>query len=265
MELANCIAQKGANVTVIGTQAAPMQHVMGEKVGRIFQKLLEKSGVKFQMNAEVQKLTVDGDVRYVHIKGAKEPLRADVVVVGTGVKPGTEPLAGAVDLLEDGSVKVDKHYQIEGAVDAYAIGDIATFPYWGPGSGQGGGKTTTRIEHWDVAQNQGRAAADHIIHQDKGSKVDLPPKRFVPVFWSALGAQLRYCGTTINGYDGVVLKGDPDNAKFVAYYTLGEVVVAVASMQSDPVVMKCVNLMKAGKMPGKTAIKDGVDVLKIEV
>ena len=42
---------------------------------------------------------------------------------------------------------------------------------------------------------------------------------FIPIFWSALGGQLRYCGSTVNGWDDLVLKGEPENGKFSALLT----------------------------------------------
>jgi len=69
----------------------------------------------------------------------------------------------------------------------------------------------------------------------------------------------------LNGYDGLILKGEPENAKFVAYYTLRQTVVAVASMGMDPVVSKCAELMRRGNMPGKDELEAGVDVLAVDV
>ncbi|KAJ3498069.1 hypothetical protein NLG97_g1428 [Lecanicillium saksenae] len=97
-------------------------------------------------------------------------------------------------------------------MDVYAVGDIATYPYGGPG---GDGKFT-RIEHWNVAQNAGRAAAQHIVNPSS------PAPAFIPVFWSALGSQLRYCGNSapsVGGWDDLVLHGDLEQGKFIAYYT----------------------------------------------
>jgi hypothetical protein len=80
-----------------------------------------------------------------------------------------------------------------------------------------------------------------------------------------LGAQLRYCGNAPNGWDGLVLKGEPENAKFAAYYCKGETVVAVATMGMDPIMSKCAELMRRGNMPSKSQIESGVDVLAVDV
>jgi hypothetical protein len=91
------------------------------------------------------------------------------------------------------------------------------------------------------------------------------PKPFIPIFWSALAGQLRYCGNTVGGYDDLILKGRPEDAKFAAYYARGEAVVAVASMGMDPVVSHAGELMRRGIMPSKTEIKNGIDILGISV
>lgn len=54
MEVANAVA-KDNDVTVVGMEKAPLERIMGEEVGKIFQKQLEKSGVKFFMSAGVDK------------------------------------------------------------------------------------------------------------------------------------------------------------------------------------------------------------------
>lgn len=62
-----------------------------------------------------------------------------------------------------------------------------------------------------------------------------------------------------------MLRGEPENAKFAAFYCLGETVVAVATMAMDPVMTKSAELMRRGNMPSKSAIESGVDVLAVGV
>jgi NADH dehydrogenase FAD-containing subunit len=180
--------------------------------------------------------------------------------LGVGVRPATDYLKGSVQLEKDGSVATDEHFLVHGHEDVFAIGDIATYPYHGPG----GNGTPVRIEHWNVAQNAGRSVAKSIVHALRAPVRTASVKNFVPVFWSALGAQLRYCGNTINGYDDVVLR-QLEDAKFSAFYTKGDTVLAVATMGMDPVMSKCAVLMKAGRMVGKKEIEGGVDLLKVAI
>lgn len=231
---------------------------MGKKVGKVFRGLLEKNGVKFQMGASVDKATPSksdpSKVGAVQLKDGTT-LEADLVIEGVGVKPATEYLKdnSSVTLEKDGSLKTDESFAVEGLKDVYAIGDIATYPYHGPG---GDGKAV-RIEHWNVAQNAGRSVANTINHPGAKSQA------FIPVFWSALGSQLRYCGNTVNGYDDLVLQGKAEEASFVAYYTKGETVVAVASMGKDPYVAQAIELLRRNKMPSKSELQKGVDILEV--
>ncbi|KXG51874.1 Pyridine nucleotide-disulfide oxidoreductase, dimerization [Penicillium griseofulvum] len=267
MEVGNALS-KSHNVTIVGMESSPMERVMGTQVGRIFQGNLEKSGIKFNLSANVSYAAASPsnthNVGAVHLKDGTT-LPADLVILGVGVRPATDFLRDnkSISLEKDGSIKTTAHFLVPGLQDSvFAIGDIATYPYFGPGADATG--TPVRIEHWNVAQNSGRAAARAIVHTQRGPLSSLKPKTFIPVFWSALGAQLRYCGNPVNGFDDVIVQ-EKGEAKFVAFYTAGETVVAVASMGVDPVMSKSSELMRAGKMPGKAEILAGADVLSLKV
>ncbi|KAK3682978.1 cytochrome P450 [Podospora appendiculata] len=258
MEIAGATAA-GNDVTVVGMEKAPLERVLGEKVGNIIKKGIESKGVKFYMSAGVEKAEPSASdpakVGFVHLKDGTK-LEADLVILGVGVAPATEYLKdnSVVRLEQDGSLKTDESFSVIGLKDVYAVGDIATYPYHGPG---GDGKYV-RIEHWNVAQNAGRTVASHIV--SPGIKAEF----FTPVFWSALGAQLRYCGNTMaNGWDDLVLQGKPDEGKWAAYYTKGETVVAMASMGMDPAMAQSAQLMQLGRMPSKKQLQDGLDVLSV--
>lgn len=261
MEVGNALAKENS-VSIVGMESAPLERVMGSEVGKIFQTTLEKNGVKFYMNASVDSAAPSSklantvgasSVGAVKLKDGTE-LEADLVILGIGVAPATQYLQdnSSVELLKDGSLSVDENFAVKGLSDVYAIGDIATYPYHGPG----GNGTPVRIEHWNVAQNQGRTVGQLIAQPSS------KPKPFIPIFWSALGSQLRYCGSTPNGWDELVLKGEPENGKFAAYYAKGDEIVAVASMMMDPVMVKCAELMRRGKMLSKSDVQGGKDVLQ---
>ncbi|RMZ87808.1 hypothetical protein DV736_g4962, partial [Chaetothyriales sp. CBS 134916] len=258
MEAANALA-KDNNVTLVGMEDAPLERVMGKQVGQIFQRSLEKNGAKFYLGASVDSAVPASEggrnVGAVKLKDGTE-LKADLVILGVGVSPATEYLRRNPDvtLERDGSLSVDESFAVKGLPDVYAIGDIATYPYSGPG----GNNSPVRIEHWNVAQNAGRSVGQQIA-QPSSSKA---PESFIPIFWSALGSQLRYAGATPNGYDDLVIKGDPANGKFVAYYTKGDDVVAVASMMMDPILVQSAELMRKGQMLTKSEIEAGKDPLK---
>jgi NADPH-dependent 2,4-dienoyl-CoA reductase/sulfur reductase-like enzyme len=259
MELANCTAADNT-VSIIGMESSPLERVLGKEVGAGLQKGFEGKGIKFYMSAGVEKaepsVSDPSKVGAVILKDGTK-LEADIVILGVGVAPATEFLKEnkVIRLEQDGSLKTDENFLVTGVKDVYAIGDIATYPYHGPG-GQG---NYTRIEHWNVAQNQGRAVAKHIANPSA------KPEFFTPVFWSALTGQLRYCGNTVNGWDDLVLQGNPAESKFVAYYCKGDTVVAVASMGKDPAMTKAAELMREGAMPTKGQLQNGLDILDVSL
>lgn len=154
-------------------------------------------------------------------------------MLGVGVKPATALLKNSgIELEKDGSVKTDEFLRIGGKGlvkgNVFAIGDIASYRDVKTGE-------DVRVEHWNVAsvsrdgglgaerllltngspglQNHARAVARTITL--KGAAYEK-----VAVFWSAQGQQLRYAGTSRSKqWEDVVIQGQPDELKFVAYYT----------------------------------------------
>lgn len=259
MEVGNALAANN-DVTIVGMESAPLERVMGAEVGKIFQSIISKNGVKFHMEASVDSAAPSSSnpkaVGSVKLKDGTS-LPADLVILGIGVAPATGYLKdnGAVSLEKDGSIQTSETFAVKGLQDVYAIGDIATYPYHGPG-GEG---SLTRIEHWNVAQNAGRSVARSIVSPSA------PAKPFIPIFWSALGSQLRYCGNTPNGWDDLVIQGEPKDGKFAAFYGKGDQTVAVASMMMDPIMTQSAELMRRGKMPGLKELRDGLDVRNVSL
>ncbi|KAI5122548.1 hypothetical protein M0805_005275 [Coniferiporia weirii] len=257
MEIVATITKRElASIDVIGMEEFPFEGVLGKEVGKGFKQYHESKGIKFHMQSKVEKLSpsqTDAAVVGAVVLGDGGPtLPADVVVMGVGVAPATGFLRDSGFTLErDGGVRVDEFLRVSGlGGSVYAIGDIAVFP-------QTETSDARRIEHWNVASNHGRAVGRAIAGKPE-------PFAKIPVFWSAQGQQLRYCGLG-HGFDDVFIQGNPAELKFVAYYFKAGKVVAVASMQSDPVVTKCSELMRLGLMPSAEEIKGGLEPMNVDV
>jgi len=178
------------------------------------------------------------------------------VVLGVGVRPATDFLKSTKlkeAMREDGGLFVDGQLRVKGFKDVFAIGDIAVYP-------QVEDRQSRRIEHWNVANNHGRAVGQIIGNPDKLSVTFAK----VPIFWSAQGQQLRYCGIS-DKYDDIIIQGSPDELKFAAFYLKEGKVVAVASMQKDPLVTRCAELLRLGLMPSPDEIRAGKDLLTINI
>ncbi|CAE6416459.1 unnamed protein product [Rhizoctonia solani] len=248
--------RKLASLDVIGMEEVPFQNVLGKEVGAGLMKYHTNQGVNFHMQSKIKKLegtTNVSSITFTDSSGSDKTLQVDAVIMGTGVAPATDFLkSGPFTLEKDGGLAVDELLRVKGFEDAgvYAIGDVAHYPQAPTGE-------SIRVEHWNVANNHGRAVGKTISGSPQ-------PFKKVPIFWSAQGQQLRYCGIG-TGYDDVIIKGNPGDMKFVAYYVKGEKVIAVSSMQNDPVVSKCSELMRLELMPSASELRAGKDPLSIDI
>ncbi|KAG2147680.1 hypothetical protein DEU56DRAFT_785385 [Suillus clintonianus] len=254
MELVAAVAKRGlASIDVIGIGEHPFQSVLGKEVGQGLQKYHESQGVKFHMKTQVEKIVASESnpslAAGVVVNG--ETLPADFIAMGVGVAPATEFLKqSGFQLEKDGGINVDQYLKVQGQDNIYAVGDIVWYPQQKTGESR-------RIEHWNVAGNHGRAVGKTIAG-------DPQPFAKVPFFWSAQGQQLRYCGLGAD-YDDVIIHGNPSDMKFIAYYVHRGEVVAVSSMQNDPVVSKASELFRLGLMPSPAELRGGKSLLSIDI
>ena len=213
MEVAASLRERGLQVTVVGKEAAPFERQLGAQVGSAFVRLHQRKGVTFRLNQSVRSLQGDAEVKQV-VLDSGERLPADLVVIGFGVRPVTGYLTGA-ELNKDGSVHVDE--RLKAADGLYAAGDLARFPYQGQ---------PIRVEHWRVAQQQGRIAALNMLGQ--GARYAA-----VPVFWTIQYLKrLDYIGHATE-WDDIIIDGDLQKPEFLAYYITQGRVVAAAGLDRD--------------------------------
>jgi len=225
MEVAASLRERGLDVTVVGRERAPFEKQLGAEVGAVFRRMHEAEGVAFRLGSQVKRLTGEGTVAAVEL-GDGETLPADLVVAGLGVRPATGFIKG-LPLREDGGVAVDA--QLCAAHGLYAAGDIAAFPLRGDGP-------LVRIEHWRLAEQQGRLAARNMMGAER-------PFEAVPYFWTIqFMKQLDYVGHG-SGEDEIVVRGDLAKPSFIAYYRREGRVVAAAGWDHDRDMAALVALM----------------------
>merc|ERR1712151_857171 len=127
----------------------------------------------------------------------------------------------------------------------FAAGDVCAYPALMTGN-------RVRIEHWDVATQQGRVAARNMLDQ-------YVPFTTMPFFWSSLfGKHLRFVGHAPDALDRVIIEGDVTGFEFVSYYTEDDEIRAVATVNKDPLAVACAELMRRGKMPKVSELLMGV-------
>uniref|UniRef100_A0A673XYJ8 AIF family member 3 n=1 Tax=Salmo trutta TaxID=8032 RepID=A0A673XYJ8_SALTR len=228
MEVAAALTDKAHSVSIIGIEAVPFRKALGEKVGKAIMKVGSHPWEIYPTTSRTP-----SSLKEVVLKSGKV-LRADVCIIGTGSGPATGFLKqSGVHVDSKGFVPVNKTMQTN--VDGvYAGGDIVTFPF------PGRSNKKVNIPHWQMAHVHGRVAALGMMGRPTEIKT-------VPYFWSAMfGKSLRYAGYG-EGFDDVVIQGDVDELKFVAFYTRSEEVVAVASMNYDPIVSRVAEVLGSGK------------------
>lgn len=133
MELVIAVSsRKLASIDVVGQEEFPFESVLGKQVGSGLKKFHESKGVKFHMNAKVEKIltskTDSSKAEAVVLSGSagQVTLPADAIIMGVGVAPATEFLKSSKGfenaLDKSGAVFVDEYLQVKGLKDVYAIG-----------------------------------------------------------------------------------------------------------------------------------------------
>lgn len=235
MEVASSLAKKGCDVAVIAMESVPFERVLGKKVGASFARKLQKEGVEWFGSSQVRLFRGNEAVNGVELEDG-EVLPADAVVVGAGVLPNTRFIEG-LSLDKDGAIVVNPLLQAEACDNLFAAGDVCAYPAIRTGQ-------RVRIEHWDVAMQQGRVAAQNMLGK-------FQPFTTTPFFWSGLfgNLNLRFVGHAPEALDRVIIEGDVSNMEFISYYTEDDEIRAVATVNKDPVAVACAELMRRGQMP----------------
>jgi NADPH-dependent 2,4-dienoyl-CoA reductase/sulfur reductase-like enzyme len=139
----------------------------------------------------------------------------DMLVVGVGVRPVTEFLAGSGIEVSDG-VMVNEYLETS-VPGIFAAGDVANYPDLIFGKRR-------RVEHWDNAVSQGQYCARTLM----GDRI---PFRHVPYFFSdVFDLSYEFWGDGA-GADQVVYRGELSNNSFSAWWLRQSGVVAAFVMR----------------------------------
>jgi NADPH-dependent 2,4-dienoyl-CoA reductase/sulfur reductase-like enzyme/nitrite reductase/ring-hydroxylating ferredoxin subunit len=213
MELAGSLCERGLGVDVVTPDSLPFAHIFGERIAGLLMGRHQQRGVAFHLGRTPTRITGGEGAKSVVLSDGTR-LEAGLVVFGIGVAPAVDFLAGT-GLAQAGGVAVDGRLATAHP-DVFAAGDIAIVP--GPTGGE-----PERIEHWVVAERQGRHAARSML----GGTAAFDE---CPFFWTRqAGVSLKVAGST-RGFDDVVFRGDVEGARFLAgFYRRGTLRAAVTS------------------------------------
>jgi 3-phenylpropionate/trans-cinnamate dioxygenase ferredoxin reductase subunit len=211
-EVAASARELGVDVTVVARETVPLERVLGREVGAFYRDLHAGHGVALRLGAAVSAFEGDGRVERVHL-GDGGTIDCDAAVVGVGAQARTELAAAAGLAVEDG-VLVDA--RLETSVPGiFAAGDVASQHHARLGR--------LRVEHWDNALSQGRAAALAML-----GSTDAYDR--LPYFFSdQYDVGMEYSGYATS-WDRVVVRGNPASGEFIAFWLAGRRLLAAMNV-----------------------------------
>jgi 3-phenylpropionate/trans-cinnamate dioxygenase ferredoxin reductase component len=213
-EVAASLTALGKSCTMVMLEDVALSRAFGDDVGRYFHEVLASKGIELVTGETVEAFMGDGRVRAVRTNSGRE-VEGDVVVVGAGVHPDTM-LAERAGLEVANGIVCDSKLETS-AEGIFAAGDVCSYESVVH-------DRRLRVEHWDVALQQGQHAA-------RGLLGEAEPYRVVPYFFSDLAdwTSLEYVGPA-QSWDEIVWRGDREAGEFSAWYLEGGRVVAALSV-----------------------------------
>lgn len=209
-EVAASARQLGCEVVIAGP-TLPMAHALGPQLGAIYAEYHRSHGVELRTGVNITAFRGATVLEEAMLSDGTS-IACDLAVVGIGIVPSSSMLGG---LDAHDGIATDEFCRTE-MHNVFAAGDIARS--WRPRLGR-----RVRLEHFDNAQLQGVAAARSMCGK-------LTPYDPIPFFWSdQYDWDMQYYGST-ERWDEVVLRGQPAQGSFMAFYLKGGRIDAVCAV-----------------------------------
>jgi 3-phenylpropionate/trans-cinnamate dioxygenase ferredoxin reductase subunit len=239
-EVAASARQMGKEVLMIEAGPVPLARALGSEVGEIYAGIHSSRGVDVRTATTVEKWHTKGkNVEGVTLSDGRRE-EVDVVLLAIGIDPNLD-IPKALGLpMEGGGVSVDEG--LRAAEGVYCGGDIAFHPH--PVLGR-----AIRVEHWEVAKNQGRGIGAAIASGHA-------PYTKLPYFWSdQYDVSLEYRGHA-SGDDQAVWRGDREGLKFSVFYFHDGRLAGVLSMNDKETNEVGGKLIESRRPVDKAALAD---------
>ncbi len=216
LEVAASASALGLEVTVLELAPRVLARVTGTLVAKFFERAHRAHGIELRTGVRPKRFEGSrGKVGAVRLDdGTAVP--ADLVLVAVGVAPNQE-LAAAAGLDCDDGIGVDRDGRTSNPA-VFAAGDCTRRPLVHYAR-------AARLESVHNAVEQGRLAAAAILGAAR-------PVEECPWFWSdQFELKLQIAGLA-DGHDRVVVRGDPEESKFAAFYLRGDRLLATDAVNS---------------------------------
>ena len=238
-EVAASLTQMGKRCTMVMAEDAPLSLGFGGRVGEFAASVLTERGIELVTGDPLAGFVGDGRVASVETESGRL-VDADMVVMGTGAVPDVMLARSAgLELGESGGVACSAALATS-AAGVWCAGDACEYDSVLHGR-------RMRIEHWEVARAQGKAAAAAVA----GRPADFTE---VPYFWSDLAdwATLEYVGPA-SSWDREIVRGSFENGEFAVFYLDGTKLAAALSVGRPEDLMHARRLLASGGELGSRA------------
>jgi 3-phenylpropionate/trans-cinnamate dioxygenase ferredoxin reductase subunit len=217
-EVAASLTQLGVEVTATFSGKAPLERVVGAEVGEAIAAIHRAHGVELCADDQLVAFEGDGQLQAAVTAGGRR-VACDFAVAGIGIEPELPSFVGSPPTLSNG-VLVDELCR-SSAPDVYAAGDVANqlHPVFG----------RVRVEHYNNAEKQGRAAARSILGATD-------PYDYIHSFWSdQYEHSIEYVGHATE-WDEVIVRGSLPERRLLGFYLRDGVVLAAVGLDrgGDP-------------------------------
>jgi NADPH-dependent 2,4-dienoyl-CoA reductase/sulfur reductase-like enzyme len=217
MEVAASLRQLGVeHVTLIHLGPGLFDQLRSPALSEQLLSLYRDNGVDVLLEHELARFGGDGRLEWVECTNG-HCVAADIAVVGVGVVPNVDFLAGS-GIAVDNGVVVNDRFEAN-APGVFAAGDAANFfdPLFG---------RQRRIEHWSNANYQGGEVGKILAGQSGG--YDAVSSFFSEVF----GTTIKVFGDT-SRFDTLHEEGALEDCFLASYGDAGRLVGAITVGQSD--------------------------------
>jgi len=209
LEVAASCRALGLDVCAVEPLPLPLAGKLGERMAQMVVDLHVAHGVALHCGVAVTALEGDGRVERVVLADGRS-LDADLVVVGIGVHPETQWLAGSGVHVGDG-VLCDAMCATN-VPDVVACGDVARFHHAQLDE-------ALRIEHWTHAVEM----ANHAVLRLLAGPEHAQPFTPVPYFWSdQYDVKIQFAGSLRAGDTLELIEHAPQDGKLLALYGRGD-------------------------------------------
>ena len=232
LEVAASCRARGLPVTVIESLPVPLSPALGTTFCDMVAAMHRDHGVDLRTGVAVAGVVGDSRVAGIVLSDGTR-IDADVVVVGIGVMPNTEWLAGSGLTLDNGIVCKGSG---EAAPGVYAAGDVARVANEWHGD-------SPRIEHWTNAVEQAVHAAENALAASEAG----PSFSSVPYFWSdQYDRKIQFIGRAQPHDEMVIVDGSLADRRLTALYRRGDRVVACLAVNQPRALIKYRKLLASG-------------------